>query len=90
MQLAAVRVERVQVDDALTVPRNRLAGHGHAFGLAGRTRGVNQVRQMPAQRLNRPWQRHLIAQLVEQQTRGGGIEGHPLVHIAVAQQQAGR
>ena len=88
VQLAAGRGQFIQLNNPLTMPRNRLAGHGHAFGLAGGTGGVNQVRQMPGQcghRLRRCGQR---LQLIQQQTRCSSAETDTLIHIAVAQQQA--
>ena len=90
MQFAAAGGQFIPLDDALTVPRDRLPRHGHALGLASGAGGVNQVRQVPAQRFNRARQQRLITQLIKQQPRGGSREGHAFVHIAVAQQQAGR
>ena len=90
VQLPAARCQFIELDDATAMPGNRSPRHGHAFGLARGTGGVNQVRQVPRQRMgNRA--RHVVgnAQLIQQQTWRAVGQGQSIPQVAVTQQQAG-
>ena len=88
VQFTARRAQLIQLDNSLAMPRNRLAGHRHAFGLAGGARGVDQIRQVPGQWLHGVRRALNVRQCVQLQPRQGRIKRHPLIDVAAAQQQA--
>ncbi|MCY1457215.1 hypothetical protein D9M71_744870 [compost metagenome] len=90
VQFAAAGRQFVEVDDAAAMPGNRSTFHRHAFGLAGGTGGVDQVRQVPRQCMGiRAFGATNQARLIEQQAWRAVSQCQAITQVAVAQQQAG-